>query len=278
MGERVISRVLMCEPKKMPDSVPYTINKWMTPGQSINQDKAHQQWRNLKGLYVRLGMQTDVVEQQPGQPDMVFAADQAIVRGRRALISRFSHEERQGETPHYRQWFQANGYETQELPAEVNFEGNGEMIPWNGTLFVGIGERSDRRTVDALKSIFPEPVVPLEIVDESFYHLDVGFFPLDKDTIFYYPPAYSEDTQLMLKETVPNLVPFTDEEAEGFSANSVVSGKHVIFQKGNDSFAEKVSELGYDPQEIDLLEFKKLGGGAHCLTNPIEYYEPNITV
>jgi N-dimethylarginine dimethylaminohydrolase len=110
----------------------------------------------------------------------------------------------------------------------------------------------------------------LEIVDPKYYHLDVGFLPLNSQTAFYYPKAFSKESREVLKKLVPNLIEFTREEVEAFSANSVVTGQTVIHQKDSPTFVNKLKEIGYKSIEIDLSEFMKSGGGAHCLTNILE--------
>ena len=69
---------------------------------------------------------------------------------------------------------------------------------------------------------------------------------------------------------VPNLLEFSKDEAYGFCANSIVTGHHVIQQKGNPTFIEKLKQLGYASIEVETGEFMKSGGGIHCLTNILE--------
>jgi len=140
-------------------------------------------------------------------------------------------------------------------------------------LFVGTGIRSDKKVDEFLSKIFHHEVIPIHIIDPLFYHLDVGFFPLNNETIFYYPEAYTENTQKVLQQFVPNLIPLTKAEAFGFSSNSVVTENKVIVQKDNPAFCKKLHQLGYETIEVDVGEFIKSGGGIHCLTNVLEEIE-----
>lgn len=241
----------------------------MTPG-TIDEDKTMNEWNSLVTAYKNLGITVATIDQAQDVPDMVFATDQGIVHNKKVLLSRFWHKQRTGESKYYEAWFRKQGYEVHQLPQGVYFEGNGDSYFWNEFLFVGVGYRADANTTKAIAKIFDHTVIPLEIIDPAFYHLDVGFFPLNNETVFYYPPAFSEKSRGVLKKIVPNLISFTREEALGFCANSVVTDHHVVHQKGNPTFRAQLHKLGYKTVEVDLEEFKKSGGGAHCLTNILE--------
>lgn len=254
----------------------------MKPGEKINTKKAMQQWENLLNTYEQIGAEVTVIEQRKGLPDMVFAADQGIARGKTVVMSRFRHPERQPESIYYDDWFKTNGYERKYLPENHYFEGNGEAQMFNNTLFVGHGWRSNESTISALKNIFPkQEVIGLKINNEHFYHLDVAFFSLSDSIAFYYPDAFSHDSKKVLQEKVPHLIPLSQRETHAFAANSVALGEYVIFQQpgftdslarsGTKSFEKKVKQLNKEPVRVDLSEFKKLGGGVHCLTNILEY-------
>jgi N-dimethylarginine dimethylaminohydrolase len=259
-----VTRVLMCNP--MHFIVEHTYNPWMKPG-SVNTEKAKKQWHDLKNIYESLAIQVDIIEQVKGLHDMVFATDQGIVQGREVLLSNFRIPQRQGERAHYKKWFKENEYEIHELPNHHFLEGNGETYFWNDLIFVGTGYRSDSKIQQFLQKKYDREVVYLKIMDPAFYHLDVGFFPLNNETVFYYPQAYSPGTIKELKKRIPNLIEFSKEEAHGFCANSVVTDHHVVMQKNNPTFQKKLHSLGYKTVEVDLSEFIKSGGGAHCLTN-----------
>jgi N-dimethylarginine dimethylaminohydrolase len=269
MKRSEIKRVLLCKPLFF-SSLNYSINPWMKPG-TIDGEKAMKQWESLVNIYKKLNITVEVIDQERGVPDMVFATDQAIVRDSSALISNFWEKERRAESSYYETWFREHGYAITHLPDNVYFEGNGDSYFWNDTLFIGVGYRANKKTCEALEKLLHCEVLPLHIVDPAFYHLDVGFFPLDDQTAFYYPEAFSQKSQDLLKKKIPNLIPFTKEEALGFCANSVVTEKNVIHQSGNPTFVDKLKTLGYKSIEVDVSEFKKSGGGIHCLTNILEY-------
>lgn len=267
MKLKTIKHVLMCRPLYFSE-LPYQINPWMQTGK-LDQQKALKQWETLVAVYKKLGITVSVIDQVTGQPDMVFTTDEGFVfADKKVLLSRFRYQERQGETPHYKQWFQHHGYQIHELPDELYIEGNGTMTFWNDKIFVCVGYRTDTNTCRYLQKRFPnKEVIELHAESPNFYHLDIGFLPIDHETIFYYPRAYSQKNREQLKKIVPNLISFSKKEMEGFCANSIVTGNTVIHQTGNPTFTKKLKKIDYNSIEVDLSEFKKSGGGIHCLTN-----------
>lgn len=266
-----IKKVLVCKPLHY-DSIDYVINPWMHTGK-VDKQKALTQWNTLISVYKSLGITVAIINQKKGNPDMVFATDQGIVHKNSVLLSRFWCSERKNESVYYERWFKENLYTITYLPENVFFEGNGDSYQWRDTLLIGTGYRADQKTCDTVGKLLNLTVVPLELVDPLFYHLDVGFLPLNDTTAFYYPPAFSKKSREVLKKLVPNLREFSKDEAYGFCANSIVTDTHVIHQKGNPTFQKKLKELGYMSIAVDVSEFIKSGGGIHCLTNILEQKE-----
>jgi N-dimethylarginine dimethylaminohydrolase len=243
----------------------------MKPG-TIDGNKSMHQWESLVEAYQKLDIKVEVIDQRPDVPDMVFAADQGLVKGKNVLLSSFRYPERKGETKYYKEWFVNHGYNITEFPQGIFFEGNGDTHFWRDIIFVGTGIRTDIKACTALENFFGKEVIPIEIADPLFFHLDVALFDLDENTAFYYPPAFSQKSLIILRERVPNLIELTKDEVDSFATNSVITGNRVICQKGSSTFKEKLEKLGYQPHEVDVSEFMKSGGGVNCLTNILDYY------
>ncbi len=261
-----VTKVLMCRPTHF--DVDYVINPHMVP-HSINRQRAMRQWRALVEAVESLGVTAEIIEQAPDVPDMVFATDQGIVKGGKALLANFRYPERKRETPYYREWFEDHGYAPQELTHLFSFEG-GDSLFMGDVLFVGTGFRANVASCEELSQTLNADVVPLRLVDPKFYHLDMCFLPLDAETAFYYPPAFSDSSRARLQKLIPDLHELSTEEATGYGANSFVTGSTVVTQAGNPSFTRKLKKLGRDVVEVDVSEFKKAGGGIHCLINTLE--------
>jgi ornithine--oxo-acid transaminase len=77
--------LLMCPPRHF--AVTYSINPWMDLGVPVDRELALQQWSRIRAVYERLGHRVDIIEPEPGLPDMVFTANAGVVRGDRALVA-----------------------------------------------------------------------------------------------------------------------------------------------------------------------------------------------
>src|SRR5262249_23973833 len=126
--------------------------------------------------------------------------------------------------------------------------------------------RSDAGALQWLASELHCPAIPLQLVDERYYHLDTCFCPLSADTALYYPPAFDGYGQRTLVEHVPTLIAVSSQEAGRFACSAVVIGRHVVLNTGCPRLESDLTALGYAPHSTDLGEFIKAGGSAKCLT------------
>lgn len=267
MAGKTVKRVLLCKPTHF--TVDYVINPHMQP-YSVDAKKALKQWQSLVSTLESLGIKVDVIEQQPDVPDMVFATDQGIVRDGAILLANFRYPQRQKERVYYREWFRDHGFRLRSLSNIFPFEG-GDTLFFGDMLFVGTGFRASVSSCEELAQKLGIDVMPLRLVDPFFYHLDMGFLPIDSETAFYYPPAFSKNSQNLLKRLVPNLLELTEEEVRAYAANSFVSGRDIVIASEVPiSFNDKLKQLGLTAHAVDISEFKKAGGGIHCLINTLE--------
>lgn len=267
----MLKKVLLCRPLFY--NVSYSINPWMIPG-STNLKKAQEQWERLVEVYLGLDVDVSVIDQQKDLPDMVFATDQAIVYGKTALLSNFRYKERRDENIPYSDWFKRNKYNVKIAKGDIFFEGAGECLFFRDILFAGHGFRSNKKAASYIQETLGIEVIPLKLINPNFYHLDTALFPLNNTTAFFYPEAFDASSLELLKKVVPHLIPLSTKEANSFAANSVVTDHHVVMPGNIPTFKDKVENLGYKAVEVDMSEYIKSGGAAHCLTSVLqEVYE-----
>lgn len=262
-----IKRVLLCRPTYF--TVEYVINPHMQP-YTVSNDVAMQQWQSLVDTLKSINVTVEVIEQHEDVPDMVFATDQGIVRDGTILLANFRYRQRQKERIYFREWFRAHGFKLSSLSNIFPFEG-GDTLFFNDMLFVGTGFRASVASCEELAQKLEIDVMPLRLLDPFFYHLDMAFLPIDRETAFYYPAAFSKNSRNLLKRLVPNLYELSKEAAEAYAANSFVSGKDILISAGiPQSFHDDLKKIGMKIHEVDISEFKKAGGGIHCLINVLE--------
>ncbi|WP_406010273.1 arginine deiminase-related protein [Streptomyces sp. NBC_00637] len=258
-------RFLVCEPRHF--AVQYAINPWMRPDSPVDVDLAQEQWQALIRAYRAHGHTVDTVEPAPGLPDMVFAANSAVVVAGRVFGSLFHAPERRPESVHYDTWFKSAGYEVHR-PVSV-CEGEGDLV-WTGRyVLAGTGFRTTREAHREVQEFFGHPVISLTLVDPNFYHLDTALFVLDDDNIAYYPEAFSSGSREVLARLYPDAVLATRDDAMVFGLNSVSDGRHVFIAPRAEALASRLTERGYVPVPVDLSEFQKAGGGIKCCTQEI---------
>lgn len=254
---------LMCRPTYF--DVSYAINPWMDPGLPVDRNLAIVQWEELRAGYERLGHRVDFIEPIPELPDMVFAANGAFVVDGRVYGAQFRNPQRADEAPAYRSWFEAAGYSDVRTPKHVN-EGEGDFVVAGGLILAGTGLRTDHAAHLEAQEYFGRPVVSLTLVDPRFYHLDTALFALDESNVAYYPAAFSEGSQRVLRTLFPDAVVATEADALAFGLNSVSDGRHVVIAADARDLIDALTDRGYEPVPVRLPELLKAGGGAKCCT------------
>ena len=109
-------------------------------------------------------------------------------------------------------------------------------------------------------------MLPLELVDPRFYHLDTCFCPVAPGQAIYFPPAFDSYGRKVLASQIPKLIAVDESEAIRFGCNAVVVGGTVIHNSGCDHLAADLAQLGFKTIAVELDEFLKAGGSAKCLT------------
>ncbi|GII89990.1 dimethylargininase [Sinosporangium siamense] len=254
---------LMCRPEHF--TVEYAINPWMDPEAGADRDLAVTQWESLKNAYEELGHKVSLIDPVEGLPDMVFAANGALVVGGRVYGAKFAHKERAAEGPAYLGWFAANGYDTRMEPTFTN-EGEGDFLPLDDFILAGTGFRTDPTAHAEAQEFLGRPVITLKLTDPRFYHLDTALFPLDGRNIAYYPGAFSQGSQEVLRHLFPDAVIATANDAAVLGLNAVSDGANVVVSAAASDLTLELKRRGYEVVPVDLSELLKAGGGPKCCT------------
>lgn len=262
-----MNRLLVCPPDYF--AIEYEINPWMRRSNIVDHERAIAQWHGLMDVLERkMGATLERMPPVPGLPDLVFTANAGVVVGRRAVVSRFRYSERQREEAYFEDWFRGAGYEVVSLEPEYCFEGAGDLLGFSHCWFGGYRQRSDIRVFPLLSEVFGREIIPLELVDGRFYHLDTCLCPLSGGELLYFPAAFDVDGQEAITERVREeaclVVP--EVEALKFACNAVCVGKQVVLPAGCPETARMLQSRGYQPHSLPLDEFMKSGGSAKCLT------------
>ncbi|SDX94713.1 N-Dimethylarginine dimethylaminohydrolase [Modestobacter sp. DSM 44400] len=254
---------VMCPPTHF--DVRYAINPWMRPGGPVDLDLALRQWGELVAVYERLGHRVDVLTPAADLPDMVFAANGALVLDGRAFGASFAHPERQREAELHRVFLQRAGYADVHIPRHVN-EGEGDFLVVGDLVLAGTGFRTDVAAHREAQEFFGRPVITLELADPRFYHLDTAVAVLDDHTIAWYPGAFSPGSQGVVRTLFPDSVEASEADAAVLGLNAVSDGRHVVLPSAAGALSAQLAERGWLPIGVDLSELLKAGGSVKCCT------------
>jgi N-dimethylarginine dimethylaminohydrolase len=254
----------MCPPDHY--GIQYEINPWMDMSRQADHAAAARQWNSLRDLIAAAGATISLVEPAAGLPDLVFTANAGLIYKNQALLSRFRYRQRQGEEPHFRRWFAEHGFRIVDVPDGFSFEGAGDALFCGDTLFAGYRMRSDAAGHQWIGRSLGVRVIPVELIDARYYHLDTCFCPLAPGEAIWFPPAFDDYGQRAIREHVPKLIEAAPAEAERFACNAVALGRTVITNTGCDGLHAALTLWGYHTISTPLDEFVKAGGSAKCLT------------
>jgi N-dimethylarginine dimethylaminohydrolase len=269
---------LMCPPEHF--AVNYAINPWMDPKGWAREDRAlgaaaRQQWIGLHHTLRDLGAWVEIVPPVAGVPDLVFTANAAVVLDRKALLARFRHPERQREQPHFETAFralQARGIiETvTKLPGNVVLEGAGDCVfdAARNMFWMGYGPRSDAAARHAIEETFGVEVVPLELADPRFYHMDTALSPLPNGEVMFVPQAFTAHGRALIRARIDpgQRIEISLGDAKHLAANAVCIRQNLVLAGCGKRLLTELEERGYRVIAMPLQSFLRSGGAAFCLT------------
>ncbi len=267
--------------------VDYEINPYMRPG--VDHRRAVEQWTELVDLFDELADATvfdaDAVDETLAEerrslappedlPDMVFCSNHALsIPGEdRFVLARMATDERRDEPAYFKQWATNAGYEVAELHTDAAFEGCGDARwhPGRDLLWGGYGQRSELDAYRELAERFGVDVIPLELTDDAYYHLDVCFSALDETTALVCSDAFTATGRAKLDRLFDTLIEVSPASAqEGFACNChSVGGETVVIQETNETTIARLEKHGYETLGVATGEFMKAGGSVACLAFP----------
>lgn len=272
---RIPKEAFMVTPKYF--TVEYVINPHMADQVGrIDQLEARNEWEMLKDTFEQLGITVHTIKGEKGLPDMVFCANQSLPfedrGGNKHVIMSIMHaDERKGEVPYIEQWYRQRGYEIHFLDEDDidDFEGCGDAIWHTGRrlLWGGHGYRSSLEAYKEISHLFDVPVIVLELVDKSFYHLDTCLCVLDDKTALIYPGAFQKKGLELIHTMFDSVINASRYEAtELFACNAACpDGKNVIIQQGCTDVNKNLRDAGFSVHEVRTDEFLKSGGSVFCM-------------
>lgn len=269
------SGVLFSDPRHF--EIDYKINPYMKDV-SINKKKAYQQWFNTIRK-IRKYDTVSVVDFETFDPkkvpvsklpDIVFCANHGVPvpKENEYILSNMKKDQREQEPQYFRNWAEHNGYNVRSIKKGVSFEGEGDAKwhPNRDILWVGYGYRTDEEAVDIIDNMIDSEVKRLTLNSEYYYHLDVCFEPLDKNTVVIIEEAFDQDDITKIKSEFRNVIKVPDEDLETMGGNCArLDDNNVIIDKQNNRTKSMIEQNGFNVITTDTSEFMKSGGSVDCM-------------
>ncbi|MCG0283773.1 dimethylarginine dimethylaminohydrolase family protein [Streptomyces sp. PSAA01] len=204
-------------------------------------------------------------------PDMVYTANVAFVASGLAVLGA-PPVERSAEIPYVRSWLKDHEFEVLDCP--YDFSGQGDALVCGQYLFVGHGQRTDRRVPGLLDELFGFEVVPLRVSSERWYDLDLAVGVIDPHTVACCPEALDRPSLAALRSLDVDVIEVSIDEAARFALNLISDGSTVTMTRGAPELAAMVRERGMAVVELGTDELRKGGGGIRCTALTLDNSAP----
>jgi len=212
-----------------------------------------------------------LVEIEPDEncPELMFTANAALVCGKLAIVSRLQYPERHRNRSMLRAALARAGLATTSLP-QTSFEGANDTLfdRVRPLCYAGYGWRTERSDTLQLHEVVGCRVLPLQLVDERFFHLDTALCPLGSAHVLAYLAAFAPHAQTLLRRAIEPeyLIEVGVEDALALACNAVEVGDALVLHSASRRLRERLNDAGYRVFCTELDEFIRAGGSAKKLT------------
>ncbi len=199
----------------------------------------------------------EIIELPPDDeyPDSCFVEDTVVVHGKKAAITRFAKENRQGEETSIEDVLKDYRH-TKRIEAPATIEG-GDVIHLDELLISGLTQRTN---IDGINQTASWLGVQIEIIkDPSIIHLKsyvtyVGANTLVTTKRFVDHPFLEEYSKIIIPDH------------EAYAANTLTCDSVVLVSARHLESTCLLKDAGFDVVPLDLSEFEKCEGALTCLS------------
>lgn len=251
---------------------------------SVNSTEAVAQHSLFIETLRTLGAKLTVVPFLHGNFDSVFAKDNVVIfddgNQTNAILGKPSTVERSFEQALRKEQLEAVGIKVVGESAS-NLEG-GDLVVLTSRekIFFGHGMRSSFEAIGDLRRFTDYEIVPLELVDPFFFHLDTALNILQVDgkvIAFAYRGAFSELAWEFLSSDsdIDEIVEVSRDEALKFGLNWVEVGNFIILGSLVPQIVSQLESYGREVVISPLNQFQLAGGSAACLVSKVHCTHEN---
>ncbi len=261
-----MKRILLCPPTNF--DIEYEINPWMHVERKVDKAKAMAAYDDLKRIYESLGVQVFEIPQEKDLPDMVYVTDTGHAVGDIFIAANFRYPERRRESAVVAKYLEDKfGFTTAHIPDGIFFEGHGDLVVSDEVYFMGYGKRSMIEALPYLQKYISQPVIPIELVDPYYYHLDTCFAILNPEVALINPTSFTKKGLEQIHSHFKRVIEASPIDHQVLACNLVTIDNHLITALGiSDTLQTELEKLGFIVHLVDTVEYRKGGGSVRCMT------------
>jgi N-dimethylarginine dimethylaminohydrolase len=262
-----LKRVILCQPQYMTirDVINETQKEFKDEG--IHIKRALEQHREFVRTLEANGVEVILLPYHKKFPEQVFTRDIGFTLGQTIFVAKMAHDVRIGEEDVLKQWLDDEGMSYYNL-AEDRIEG-GDVIIDEGTIYVGLSNRTHLQAVEHLQSLLNQYDVKAIPFKERYLHLDCVFNVISPEVALIYPPALTKE-DINLFSSRYELIEVSEEEQFTLGTNVLnIGNKKILSLPINKQVNQKLRDRGFEVIEVDITEIIKSGGSFRCCTLPI---------
>ncbi len=223
----------------------------------VDVDLALRQWEGYVDALQAEGWETVEVPAADDCPDAVFVEDTVVVYGDLAVITRPGATERRPETAATEETLRGLGLRIARIEPPGTLDG-GDVLKHGGTVWVGLGGRTDRTGADQLAAHLAPlgaRVVPVPVT--RVLHLKSAVTALPDGTVVGHEPLVDDPTVWD---------PFLPVPEESGAHVVLLDGGTVLMATDAPRTRELFERRGLRVVAVDISEFEKLEGCVTCLS------------
>jgi len=237
----------------------------------VSVSKATTQWRNYVALLEEKGW--DVFHAPPldDAPDGVFIEDNMLVCAEGAnstiIIMNSSSPERRSEVIGLEEEFLFAVHDNITRVADIDesaYIDGGDVLKVGKTMYIGESSRTNRRGIEAVKTILQYNNIALDIVTvptNKVLHLKSGISALPNGVLIGHLDNVDDE---MLNVLQHKFVPVP--EIEGTAVVDLGGGNLLASSSAPETKRMIEGEYGFTVNDVDISEFEKLEGCVTCLS------------
>lgn len=251
---------------------------------AIDLEKAKAEHKSIVEAYREAGIEVIQVKPPENCQDGVYAANWALCRGEKCLLSALPGP-RKAEEDYAAEILAGLQKTVVRLPEGMKFSGQGDSLPCGRFLLAGSGYRSDPEAQKIAAELFGLELVQLHTIpvldengqpkinevsgwaDSLFYDIDLAISVLGEDLIAYCPEAFDEKSQQKIANLPMDKIEVSyDEAVNGLGCNLVSTGETVIMSANAPRMRADIEKHGLKVIPISAPELAKGGGYIRCIS------------